>query len=80
MKPTAKSGQWEISSESSLTPTIRPSVSRKRFQKYFPSFPISGGEIIVAQPESVVNSEGGGKTTSEQPAASDAIADLQIRA
>ena len=30
----------------------------------------------MAQPESVVNSEGGGKTTSEQPAAADAIADL----
>ena len=38
MKHTAKSGQWAISSESSLTPTTRPSVSRKRFSKVFPLF------------------------------------------
>ena len=30
-KPTVKSGLWAISSESSLTPTTRPSVSRNHF-------------------------------------------------
>ena len=38
VKPTAKSGLWATSSESSLTRTTRPSVSRNRFSEVFPLF------------------------------------------
>ena len=70
-KPTVKSGLWAISSESSLTPTTRPSVSRNHFSGK------ASGWVIAEQPQSVGNPEGGWKPHQSNPPAL-LLPDLQI--
>ena len=62
VKPTVKSGLWAISSESSLTPTTRPSVSRNHF-----SGKASGWVGYCGAASECGKSRGRVETTSERP-------------